>query len=159
MAEGHSRGKSGSSTPRNLYCDDFLCGVSTAQEALSIYKEAKQIMAARRFNLRKWNSNDSNVSQEIRKLENSEGQKLCDNVQVVEDDQTYSKYINGTVKADGHLKVLGVGWDNNADTIQIELSGIATIAEDLPKTKRSVLKIAAKIFDPMGVFNCFDNYV
>jgi len=83
-------------------------------------------MDAGSFNLQQWNSNDSNVSQEIRKLENSEGQKLCDNVQVVEDDQTYSKYINGTVKADGHLKVLGVGWDNNADTIQIELSGIAT---------------------------------
>ena len=78
---------------------------------------------------------------------------------MVEDDQTYSKYINGTVKADRHLKILGVGWDNNANTIQLELSGIATLAKELPKTKSSVLKIAAKIFDPMGVFNCFDNHV
>ena len=74
---------------RHLCCDDFPCGASTAQEALSIYKEAKQIMAAGRFNQRKWNSNDSNVSQELRKLENSEGLKLCDNVQAVEDDQTH----------------------------------------------------------------------
>ena len=116
-------------------------------------------MAAESFNLRKWNSNDSNVSQETRKLENNEGLKLCDNVQAVEDDQTYSKYSNSTVKADVHLKVLGVGWDNNADKIQIELLWIAKFAKDLPKIKRSVLKIAAKMFDPMGVFNCFDNHV
>ena len=82
---------------RNLYCDDFLCGASTAQEALSIYKEAKQIMASGGFNLRKWNSNDSSVSQEINKLENSEGLSSGDNVRVVADDQTYSKYINGAV--------------------------------------------------------------
>ena len=78
---------------RSLYCDDFLCGASTAQEAVSIYNEAKQIMAAGGFNLRKWNSNDSNVSQEISKLESSEGLSSCDNIKVVEDDQTYSKYI------------------------------------------------------------------
>ena len=135
---------------RNLYCDDFLCGASTAQEALSIYKEAKQIMASGGFNLRKWNSNDSNVLQEISKFENSKGLSLCDNVKVVEDDQTYSKYINGTVKADDQLKVLGVGWDNNKDILQVDLSGIAAFAKGLPKTKRSVLKIAAKVFDPMG---------
>ena len=107
-------------------------------------------MASGGFNLRKWNSNDSNVSQEISKLENSKGLSLCDNVKVVEDDQTYSKYINGTVKADDQLKVLGVGWDNNKDTLQVDLSGIAAFAKGLPKTKRSVLKIAAKVFDPMG---------
>ena len=140
---------------RSLYCDDFLCGASTAQEALSIYNEAKQIMAAGGFNLRKWNSNDSNVSQEISKLESSEGLSSCDNVKVVEDDQTYSKYINGTVKADDQLKVLGVGWDNNKDTLQVELTGIAAFAKDLPKTKRSVLRIAAKIFDPVGYLTVF----
>ena len=135
---------------RNLYCDDFLCGASTAQEALSIYKEAKQIMASGGFNLQKWNSNDSNVSQEINKLENNKGLSLCDNVKVVEDDQTYSNYIDGTVKADDQLKVLGVGWDSNKDTLQVDLSGIAAFAKGLPKTKRSVLKIAAKVLDPMG---------
>ena len=63
------------------------------------------------------------------------------------------------MKADDQLKVLGVGWDNNKDTLQVELTGIASFAKDLPKTKRSVLRIVAKIFNPVGVFNRFDNDV
>ncbi|XP_065061333.1 uncharacterized protein LOC135688421 [Rhopilema esculentum] len=133
---------------RNLYCDDFLCGATSTEEALMIYKQAKEIMASGGFNLRKWNSNDNNVSQEISKLENSK--VLCGNDKVVEDDQTYSKYVNGAVKTDDQLRVLGIGWDNSADTLQVELSGVVEFAKTLPITKRSVLKIAAKIFDPMG---------
>ena len=52
------------------------------------------------------------------------------------------KHVRNKVKADGHLMVSGVGWDNNADTIQVE--SIAKFAKDLPKTKRSVLTSSAK---------------
>ena len=48
---------------------------------------------------------------------------LCDNDKVVEDDQTYSKYVNGAVKTDDQLQLLGIGLDNSADTLQVELSG------------------------------------
>ena len=41
-----------------LYCDDFSCGAGSAEEALVIYKRAKEIMSSGGFNLRKWNSND-----------------------------------------------------------------------------------------------------
>jgi len=89
-------------------------------------------MDAGSFNLQQWNSNDSNVSQEIRKLENSEALKLCDNVQAVEDDQKYTKSINGTLYANDHLNVLGVSWDNNADIIQVELSRNCNIRKRPP---------------------------
>ena len=48
------------------------------------------------------------------------------------------------------LKVLGIGWDNNKEMLQVDLSGVLAFAKTLPPTKRSVLRIAAKIFDPMG---------
>ena len=44
-----------------LYCDDFSCGAESAEEAPTIYKQAKEIMSSGGFNFRKWNSNDKEV--------------------------------------------------------------------------------------------------
>ena len=69
---------------------------------------------------------------------------------VNEDDQTYSKYVSGASDSENGIKVLGVGWGNSADALNIDLADVTTFAKSLPPFKRSVLRIAAKIFDPMG---------
>ena len=132
-----------------LYCDDFSCGAGSAEEALVIYKRAKEIMSSGGFNLRKWNSNDKSVINEINKFENK-GLESNKGALVVEDDQTYSKYSSTMSVSEDKLKVLGIGWDNNTDMLHVELSGVSAFAKTLTPTKRSVLRIAAKIFDPMG---------
>ena len=97
------------------------------------------------FNLRKWNSNNPVLLKEVNRIE-SEGLQVNETSEVSEDDETYSKYANGTSHTEGQFKVLGVNWDKKADTLHAELS----VAKLFAKTKRSVLKIAAKLFDPKG---------
>ena len=92
-----------------LYCDDFSCGAGSAEEALVIYKRAKEIMSSGGFNLRKWNSNDKSVINEINKFENK-GLESNKGALVVEDDQTYSKYSSTMSVSEDKLKVLGIGW-------------------------------------------------
>ena len=48
-------------------------------------------------------------------------------------------------------KVLGLTWDPEADTIRFSAKPVIDVATKLPKTKRSVLKILARIFDPLGL--------
>ncbi len=55
-----------------MYADDLSCSVDSANEALEIYKQAKSIMLKGSFNLRKWNSNDKSVLNEILKMESKE---------------------------------------------------------------------------------------
>ena len=88
---------------------------------------------------------------EIAKLENKVAENNNDAI-VTEDDQNYSKYVSDGSESENQLKVLGVGWDNNTDMLQLELREVSVFARTLPPTIRSVLRIATKIFDPMGIY-------
>ena len=48
-------------------------------------------------------------------------------------------------------KVLGITWDFAADTIIFCFDELVSEAFSLPMTKRSILKISGKIFDPLGL--------
>ena len=50
-------------------------------------------------------------------------------------------------------KVLGINWDLEADTIIFYFDELVNEAFSLPMTKRSILKISAKIFDPLGLIS------
>ena len=50
-------------------------------------------------------------------------------------------------------KVLGINWDLEADTIIFYFDELVNEAFLLPMTKRSILKISAKIFDPLGLIS------
>ena len=49
------------------------------------------------------------------------------------------------------LKVLGLAWDFDEDTITLDLAAIAKRSEGLPATKRDTLKLLAGIFDPLRI--------
>lgn len=53
------------------------------------------------------------------------------------------------------MKILGIYWDVIQDEFQYDLSELIEYAESLPVTKRSVLKLSAKIFDPIGMLTLF----
>lgn len=155
-----------------LYADDLSCGAENREDALEIYCQAKEIMAKGGFNLRKWNTNDKVLLEEITSLENKgkkstvtqgdqvdsdNGKKLKEPEvrHVIEDDQTYSQYAIGTPLSKGDSKVLGVNWDSDSDKLLFDLDNVVAFAKSLPPTKRSVLKLAAKIFDPLGMLTVF----
>ena len=108
------------------------------------------------FNLRKWNSNDKTLLKEINCMEGkNETQNVMPKGKVAEDDQTYTQYAIGTPQCKGSSKVLGVSWDSYSDQLTFDVTGIVEFAKTIPATKRSLLKLAAKIFDPLGCLTVF----
>ena len=55
----------------------------------------------------------------------------------------------------GKARILGLNWDTDSDEIYFEIERIIDLARKLPLTKRSVLKLLAKIFDPLGFLSVF----
>ena len=138
-----------------LYADDLSCGSDTVEGALHICKTAKDILSRGGFNLRKWNSNSKDVLSSIRSMEERPIVDIASGGTITEDDQSYSQYAIGNPNEGGSSKVLGVNWNSNQDTFYLEFSQIITFATSLAPTKRSVLRISAKIFDPFGWFSVF----
>jgi hypothetical protein len=150
-----------------LYVDDLVTGAEGDNQAVNIYKGTKEVMLAGGFNLRKWTSNSSAVVEAITQMENAVGSNESSNPVeneesasrvVIEETESYTKMtINQetNVTKDKCVKVLGVPWDTETDAFTFDLSVLVKYARSLPATKRSVLKISAKIFDPVGFLSPF----
>ena len=72
------------------------------------------------------------------------------------DDQTFAKYTVGTgqIKLSGQVdeqRTLGLIWNYASDSFVFDLVGYTNIAAELPLTKRSVLSVVARLFDPLGL--------
>ena len=50
------------------------------------------------------------------------------------------------------VKILGLKWDTMRDELRFEFVSV----NSLPPTKKSVLKLSAKLFDPLGLLSLFD---
>ena len=80
---------------------------------------------------------------------------------ITEEDESYANTTNGPAIADGSttenaiVKVLGSIWNTDTDQITLDLVDLSQHASLLPTTKRSFLKISAKIFDPLGLLSPF----
>ena len=53
------------------------------------------------------------------------------------------------------MKLLGVWWDTERDKFQFDFKEVTTFVKSLPPTKRSILRISAKAFDPLGLLSPF----
>ena len=51
--------------------------------------------------------------------------------------------------------MLGVHWDSDYDQFYVHLGSVIEFARNLHPTKRSVLKIAAKVYDPLGCLSVY----
>ena len=116
----------------DLYVDDSTSGSVNVKEAYDFYLNVKQIMKEGGFELRKWASNSVELMNKINRDENIN----CS------DSSNESNHTR---------KVLGINWDLVADTIIFDFDELVNEAFSLPMTKRSILKISAKIFDPLGL--------
>ena len=54
---------------------------------------------------------------------------------------------------DQQSKVLGLSWDNINDCLLFNLDWLIQYAREFPLTKQSVLKVAAKLYDPRGIIS------
>ena len=112
----------------SFYVDDFIGGAASVQEGEEIYTISKRIMKEGGFHLRKWHTN-------ITKLQDKMSQE-CDH------------------KVSSNVRVLGLDW-NTDNELYFNLDEVIKYSCNLPPTKRSVLRLSAKIFDPLGFLSLF----
>ena len=139
---------------KSLYVDDFMSGADNEKKAYEVSSNAKLIMKEGAFNLRKWNTNSSNLKKKF----SEESSPNSTNVRpVTEEDESYAKTMTGTTTNTNSntVKVLGSIWDSESDTLQFNFVDLINEAKSLPPTKRFLLKISAKIFDPLGLLSPF----
>ena len=122
-----------------FYVDDFVSGALTAEEGLSIYQKANGIMKHGGLNLRKWKMNSPHVQQSIDKMEDS------------------SNSTDEIPKGEGRgeVKLLGLYWSTLTDMFYFDFRDVIAFFKTLPPTKRTVLRVLTKVFDPLGLLSPF----
>jgi hypothetical protein len=142
---------------KNLfYVDDFISGADDEKKVFDLTNSAKTVMKRGTFNLRKWNTNSSSVQEKLPEMDiHMKTAPKHSSVNVV--DQSYSesvmcKYIGVT---NGSVKVLDTIWNKSSDGLEFKFTDLVEEAKALPATKRSLLKVIGKIFDPLGFLSLF----
>ena len=152
----------------SLYVDDLAGGVSNDKETENLYDKAQAIMKEGGFTLRKWNSNPQSFRERIEnakehkirqaetkspKIEETPTSEERDMHQHVGSESTDVETDNS--ETEQFVKILGIYWDVIRDEFRYDLSDLIEYADSLPVTKRSVLKLSAKICDPIGLLTPF----
>ena len=74
-------------------------------------------------------------------------------VALTEDVTSYAKFcfkpLSSSEKCE--VKVLGLKWNYVHDTFKYSVQDLVILARQLPLTKRSVLKMSARVFNPLGL--------
>ena len=108
------------SISENIYVDNVILGATSVEQAYEIYVESKDIFQKANMNLREWISNSIEFLNLLPSVEKSEG---C------------------------VIKAFGIVWNCEDEILQIQSVNVCD--EDMT-TKRKVLKVIGRIFDPLG---------
>ena len=142
---------------QSIYVDDVVCGADLEDEAYALYAGSKEILGHGSFNLRKFVTNSCTLQQRIdveeanlRQEKNVETRTTPTEVEASEE-----TYVEATLPADqssgpGEQKVLGVRWNVLQDQLVFELQGIVETAMRLDPTKRNVVSLIGRVYDPLG---------
>ena len=117
----------------NMYVDDSLTGAEHVNKAIELQSSLSSLMRSGGFQLVKWASNSDKVIQNI-KLED--------------------RASSFTVSLDEResIKALGLSWDAKNDCFLFNAAKNILESKDC-ETKRRLLSLASKIFDPMGLLS------
>lgn len=116
----------------SMYVDDVVMGSDNLDTAFSLCMEAREIFAKGSFNLRKFCSNNADLQ---RMLEVHLHGCVSEVASVLSKEQ----------------KVLGVSWDISSDEMLFDLTSIWEEATTINPTKRNVVSLVSKIYDPLGL--------
>ena len=147
----------------SLYVGDLVTGEENEAKTMDLYMKSNSVMQRGGFNLRKWKTNSKVVQDAINRADNCVNPAVVSEVKkiVTEEDESYAKTTNGPLLAadkasdNAIVKVLGSLWNTATDQFVFDLVDLDEQAKKLPTTKRSLLKISAKIFDPIGLLSPF----
>ena len=141
---------------KSLYVDDLASGSHDTESALELAKKIKTRLSEGGLNMRKWLSNSKELMTEFQNdPQFSESPQQSSNLpsSVMEEDQGYSKSILEPKQLDSHPRVLGQVWNPQTDTLIMIFSAALKNVETNAITKRNILSVAAKFYDPLGLIS------
>ena len=114
----------------NFYVDDGLISVPTAEEAVTLIKNTKEMCQKGGLRLHKFVSNSKEVMAAVPPADRAEGIKDLD---LLKDDLPIER-------------ALGIQWCVENDTFHFRI-----VLKDRPLTKRGILSTICSIYDPLGL--------
>ncbi|XP_058816823.1 uncharacterized protein LOC131680122 [Topomyia yanbarensis] len=120
---------------QEVYMDDILTGAETVEEAIEAQHQLKLLLSRGCFPIHKWCSNSQEFLQHIPQQDHEKQVALAD-------------YAANKV-----IKVLGLLWDPNEDTLFIAHHPQQTVEHTQIVTKRMIYAEVAKMYDPLGIFS------
>ena len=136
---------------QSMYVDDVVCGADSEQKADVLYSTAKEILSHACFNLRKFTTNAPSLQGRIDAREAVKKSPL-DTSPVVEADETYAEVTLATnkTKHPTEQKVLGIRWNVAEDQLVFSLDIMLEGFTVVEPTKRAVISLIGRIYDPLG---------
>ena len=130
----------------SFYVDDLVSGSSDTEGGRKLFLSAKEHMKAAGLNLRKWKTSDPVLAKEF-----EEEKIITASQNVSPTEETYAKETLGSEEGHDSTKVLGISWNIGSDDFTFDFRKFINIDEDVKVTKRTILSIIAKLFDPLGL--------
>ena len=142
---------------RAIYVDDVTYGGSDIEDVFQLYlKTKKKRLLEGGFNIWKFVSNDFQLQARIEEEEKHlKSPALNGEYKIMEEDATYAKDVLGCKLEDDNFeqRILGVCWDTARDELLFNVKPVVDLAKKIHVTKRSVVSIAAKFYDPLGIIS------
>ena len=136
---------------RSIYVDDLTSGADNEEEALRLATRARERLGEAGFNLRKFVTNVPALQKCLSSLESQHHRSGHTENPVTCDDQSYTKNTLGDkFEAPEFVKVLGVKWKPLDDQLVCDLSSLVQGAVSMKPTKRNIIGLSARFYDPLG---------
>ena len=142
---------------RDTYMDDIITGTDSVDEGFELFLKLKSHFADVKFTLHKFLSSSPELMNKIQQQEKL-SQQISDNQSQLSDgDLSYAKLTLNTTEtpvdsSSKKSKVSGHTWDCENDIIEFNFEKLADYVKSLqPLTKRNILRVTAKLFDPLGI--------
>ena len=123
---------------RDVFVDDVITGVDTIDEGKRLVTEMRDLLASTGFKLQKWSSSAKEILAEL------EPEDLAPAIREIstEDWSARESVVQHT---------LGLVWNTTSDQLYLKQPNL-DFETTLPLTKRSVLSISHRIFDPLSLW-------